>query len=132
MRFYYMKINDRDIQILQHILNYCIEVEVTIKTFGEDENKFLNDFIYRNAISMPILQIGELVNHLSKDFTNLYVEMSWRDIVGMRNHFAHGYQVVDFSEVWETAIKDIPELKDFCESVLKENDIDVTELENNF
>lgn len=127
-----MKINDRDIQILQHILNYCTEVEITIKTFGEDENKFLNDFIYRNAISMPILQIGELVNHLSKDFTNLYVEMSWRDIVGMRNHFAHGYQVVDFSEVWETATKDIPELKDFCESVLKENDIDVTELENNF
>ena len=45
-----MKINDRDIQILQHILNYCIEVEVTIKTFDEDEIKFLNDFIYRNAI----------------------------------------------------------------------------------
>ena len=124
-----MRVNDIDIQILQHILNYCVEIEVTIKTFGEDENKFLNDFIYRNAVSMPILQIGELVNHLSKNFTDLYSEIPWRDIVGMRNHFAHGYQVVNFSEVWETAIKDIPELKAFCEDILKENDINFTGIE---
>ena len=124
-----MRVNDIDIQILQHILNYCVEIEVTIKTFGEDENKFLNDFIYRNAVSMPILQIGELVNHLSKNFTDLYSEIPWRDIVGMRNHFAHGYQVVNFSEVWETAIKDIPELKAFCEDVLKKNNINFTGIE---
>ena len=89
-RFYCMSLKDTDAQILQHIVNYCNEVEVTIISFGADDKKFLKNFIYRNAVSMPILQIGELVNHLSADFKSLHPEISWRAIVGKRNHFAHG------------------------------------------
>lgn len=120
-----MSLKDTDVQILQHILNYCNEIAMTIETFGADENKFLNDFIYRNALSMPILQIGELVKHLSPTFTDNYSEISWRAIVGMRNHFAHGYQIMNFSEVWATAVDDVPTLKIFCEKVFEENNIEV-------
>ena len=55
-----MKVNDRDGQILQHIVIYCDEVNNTIKRFGNDKRSFETDYIYRNAVSMPILQIGEL------------------------------------------------------------------------
>lgn len=120
-----MNLKDTDAQILQHIVNYCNEIEITIETFGADENKFSDNFIYKNALSMPILQIGELVKHLSPNFTDNYPEISWRAIVGMRNHFAHGYQVMNFSEVWATAVDDIPTLKIFCEKVLKENNFEV-------
>ena len=120
-----MRLKDTDAQILQHIFNYCEEIDLTIKTFGVDENKFLDDFIYQNALSMPILQIGELVKHLSASFTENYPEIAWRAIVGMRNHFAHGYQVMNFSEVWDTAINDVPDLKNFCKKVLEENNFEV-------
>lgn len=63
-----MKLNQRDLQILQHIDRYCNEVDSTIEKFGKDKDLFMQDFVYRNAVSMPIFQIGELANHLSQDF----------------------------------------------------------------
>lgn len=113
-----MKLNDSDRQILHHIIRYCDEVLETVDTFGADEQIFLNSFIYRNAVSMPILQIGELANHLSDNFTHTYSEMPWRAIVGMRNRFAHGYQVMDVNEIWHTASNDIPALKQYCCKIL--------------
>ena len=112
---------DRDAQILQHIVNYCNEIDLTIKRFGKSEEKFLDDFVYRNAVSMPILQIGELVNHLSKDFTDNHNQIAWGEIIGMRNHFAHGYQIMNFSEIWKTAVNDIPNLNEYCKEVLVKN-----------
>lgn len=113
-----MKLNETDTQILRHIVNYCDEIETTVKTFGQDEKIFKGNFIYRNAVSMPILQIGELANHLSDEFVSTYAEIPWRSIVGMRNRFAHGYQVMDLAEIWHTATNDIPMLNSYCKKLL--------------
>lgn len=125
-----MKLKDSDAQILQHIVNYCNQIKATIDLFGDDEKIFLQNFIYRNAVSMPVLQIGELVNHLSTDFTAEYNQIAWREIVGMRNHFAHGYQIMNFSEVWNTAINDVPMLNSFCKNILRENNFFIPEQVN--
>ena len=116
-----MKLNQRDLQILQHIDRYCNEVDSTIEKFGKDKDLFMQDFVYRNAVSMPIFQIGELANHLSQDFLLHNKQIPWKAIVGMRNWFAHGYQVIDFSEIWNTATVDIPSLKAFCEKAMKDS-----------
>ena len=113
-----MKLNEVDLQILQHIIRYCDEVLATIEMFGADKQEFLQNFIYRNAVSMPILQVGELVNHLSDDFTKTYSEMPWKAIVGMRNRFAHGYQVMNLDEIWFTATNDIPALRRYCRNII--------------
>ena len=107
-------------QILQHIVRYCNEIASTIEKFGKDKELFMQDFIYRNALSMPIFQIGELASHLSQDFLDSSNEIPWNFIVGMRNRFAHGYQVMNDSKIWETAITDVPALKVFCEKALQE------------
>jgi transposase-like protein len=44
---------------------------------------------------MCVLQIGELVGHLSDDITARYAEMPWKQIKGMRNIAAHGYENFD-------------------------------------
>ena len=106
-----MRENDRDAQILRHIVHYCDEIAATIEMFGDDKQAFIDNFVYRNAVSMPILQIGELSNHLSDAFIKNHAEMPWRSIIGMRNRFAHGYQIMDISEIWHTATRDIPALK---------------------
>lgn len=113
-----MKLSDTDLQILQHILRYCDEVLATVEMFGADKQEFLQNFIYRNAVSMPILQVGELANHLSTDFIKVHSEIPWRAIVGMRNRFAHGYQVMNLDEIWFTATTDIPALRQYCRKII--------------
>lgn len=79
-----MEINNRDKQIILHILNYCEEIANTIERIQTKEN-FDKDFFYKNALSMPIFQIGELVNHLTEEFRATFTEIPWHKIIGMRN-----------------------------------------------
>lgn len=55
---------DRDRNIVRHILKYCDEVNTAHEDFDCSREKFMNSSTYRNAITMPILQIVELANHL--------------------------------------------------------------------
>lgn len=52
--------NDRDQNILQHIKMHCDDIETFIIRFGKDYEVFTSDKAYFNAVSMGILQIGEL------------------------------------------------------------------------
>ena len=54
--------------------------------------------------------IGEAVKRLSQDFRIKYPEIPFTLIAGMRDKLIHEYDGVDLSEVWKTAIHDIPRL----------------------
>ena len=106
---------DRNITTLKHILKYCIEVNETLNVYDNDKDEFLSNHIFRDSISMKILQIGELANHLTEEYIEGTInEMQWYQIIGMRNHFAHGYSKMDMNRIWETATKHVPVLKEFC------------------
>ena len=109
---------ERDRNILQHILRYCREIETAHDDFGHSRERFDHSTTYQNAISMCILQVGELVNHLSEDFKSEHSEIPWHKIRGMRNYVAHEYGSIDFDVVWFVATESIPELKSFCENNL--------------
>ncbi len=69
---------------------------------------------------MSLLQIGELTGHLTEDFRERTKDsVYWPAIKGMRNLFAHNYGAVDVGLVWETAISDIPFLREFCERTIQ-------------
>ena len=109
-----MKDNKRDTLIVKKVLHYCEEIEKTHTAFHNDKNLFFNKaegFIYRNSITMPILQIGELVKNLSEDFTSTYNTMPWKAIAGMRDVFAHHYGSIDYEMTWNTSTDDITQLK---------------------
>lgn len=63
-----------------------------------------------------ITAIGEGVNRINRiapDFlASNFPDIPWRDIVGMRNHIAHGYFELDADLVFETVRNDIPYLND--------------------
>lgn len=108
---------NRDLTVLIHIQNYCKETKETMTVFKNDYEEFKKNNIYRNAISMTIFQIGELVNHLSSEYLEETKDkMNWNMIRGMRNHFAHGYFKMDIRVIFETALEDIPKLKEFIDS----------------
>ena len=109
---------DRDKNILEHILQYCDQVETAHRDFGRSEARFRESTTYQNAISMCILQIGELVGRLSPAFQETHAEIPWRKIRGMRNYVAHEYGSIDIAVVWYTAGASIDELRAFCRSQL--------------
>ena len=111
--------SSRDQLVLKKIIQYADEIEQTINRFELTQETFSLDFIAKNAISMCILQIGELVGKLSDEFKLENNDIPWRDIKAMRNIAAHNYGEIDIDILWETVVSDIPELKNFCESQIK-------------
>lgn len=110
----------RNTDILKRIVKYCDEIFETQKHFDNSYDSFKENFIYRNAISMCILQIGELSGYLSEDFKEIYSDVPWESIKGMRNFMAHRYGDLDIGIVWETVVEDIPLLYNYCNNILKE------------
>ena len=118
-----MPSNNRDVSIVRHVLIYCNEVSTAHDDFDHSREKFLISSTYRNAVTMPILQIGELANHLSDEFKQQYKQIPWNEMRGIRNLMAHQYHSVDFDIIWETSHGDISALKQFCENYLAQNNM---------
>lgn len=112
-----MKPLDRDLSILEHIISYCAQIEQTIDRFGSSYDVFSQDAIYRNAVALCILQIGELVGKLSEDFRQQHHDIPWNKIKAMRNIVAHRYGTVDAETTWEVITEDVPVLKKYCEAI---------------
>lgn len=110
--------NNRDENIVRHILKYCDEVQTAHDDFSNSQEKFFTSSTYRNAVTMPILQIGELANHLSDAFKQQYKCIPWNEMRGIRNLMAHQYHSVDFDIIWETSHGDIAALRQFCADYL--------------
>lgn len=52
----------RDRTCVEHILRYCEQVCGSLAEIQHDRDRFLASHTYQNAISMCILQIGELLS----------------------------------------------------------------------
>ena len=115
-----MKLPERNINVLEHIVTYCEQIEQTIARFGNSYEIFASDPIYRNASALCILQIGELVGKLTDEFRMTHPSIPWRQIKAMRNIVAHSYGSVDAETTWEIIVDDIPKLKTYCLSILND------------
>lgn len=109
---------NRDEQVAKHILTYCKQVALAVQRFGNDEAVFRNDPVYRNACSMPLMQIGELAKKFSPAFIKGHPGIPWQAIKGMRTMFAHDYGSMDIGVIWETATKDTPVLEQCLQQFL--------------
>ena len=59
--------------------------------------------------------------HLMSGKYQQFGGVPWKQIKGMRDKIAHGYEVIDLDKVWDTALLDIPILKTYCENILTSN-----------
>ena len=115
-----MVIGDRDAQILEKLIKYCLEIEHAHHEYSCSYETFCANPTYRNAIALCLMQIGELAGKLSDDFRAANTQIPWRAIRGMRNVVAHEYGRIDMETVWETAENGTQELKEFCQKTLQE------------
>ena len=112
---------DKNILIINHIIEHIENIYNTQKRFGNDYSIFASDRDYFNSACMCLLQIGELANHLTTEFISAHTGIPWKNIIGLRNVVVHGYGQLDTETVWATITEDIPELFQKCQSIISEN-----------
>jgi len=109
-----------DMQRIRHIKSYCEDIADAVNCLENSYEVFLTNVHYTNSISMCMMQIGELSIGLSDEFKNATrKQVQWGLIRGMRNRFAHTYAIMEKDDIWETAIKDIPNLQRFCDNIIE-------------
>ena len=112
---------NRDLSIIKHIQEYCDRIHEAVAFFGDNYEVFERNNIYKDAVALSILQIGELSGVLTDEFKEKYNAMPWRQIKALRNIVAHRYGTIDPVIVWEIIKEDIPELEAYCRQIQEEN-----------
>jgi uncharacterized protein with HEPN domain len=88
---------------------------VTFEQFAADSNRV-------KAVVLDLVIIGEASNHIPNDIQAKSPEVAWAKIVGLRNMIVHGYWLLNYRAIWETAHNDVPDLHHKIEALLKELD----------
>lgn len=105
---------------LEKIIKYCDSITEICKKHNFDKEVFEQDEEFQLACSMCVIQIGELVGRLDNALKEKHPDIPWNSIKGMRNIFAHDYDIVKADTLWETVNEDIPKLKKIIEPLLKD------------
>jgi uncharacterized protein with HEPN domain len=100
----------RDDIVLKDIVNAAQLIVSFIDGF--DHASFIDDWKTRSAVLYQLTVVGEAVKRLSDEFRSQHASIPWGLMAGMRDHLVHGYDLVDWDEVWKTAASDIPDLLD--------------------
>ena len=109
---------DRNNNIIFHVIEHIESIFNAQKRFGNDYQTFTSDNDYFNSVCMNLLQIGELANHLTDEFTSMYSDIPWKNIIGLRNVVVHEYGQLDTETVWATITDDIPDLYKKSKAIL--------------
>ena len=82
-------IRQPDERRLEKIVKYCDLVLDTTLSNGMNYDdivlKLSKDIVFQTSISMMLVQVGELVRHLSDEIKAQFAEVPWKTISGMRN-----------------------------------------------
>lgn len=102
-------------------LNDILKAISKIENFISDSSleQFTKDVKTQDAVIRNFEIIGEAVKRISEDFKNEHPEIPWRSAGDMRDFLIHDYPDVIPAVVWNTAIKDLPKLKEQITHLLK-------------
>ncbi|NLI91822.1 MAG: DUF86 domain-containing protein [Peptococcaceae bacterium] len=95
--------------ILLHIMEDLQDIELFLQNISKEE--FLTSSMIKKAVSMSLLNIGELSKELPAALTTKYPDIPWVSIVGLRNRTAHGYHGLDPEIIWNICNKDLKEFE---------------------
>ena len=99
---FYLK-EGRDYSLIYKINKHYSELKDAFKSINTLED-FCNSGTIRKSILMDLLQIGELLNHVSQDFRALLDIDSVRYAIDIRNVIAHEYAKIDDEQIYKTIL----------------------------
>lgn len=109
--------NKPDKIILEKIAN---EIKIA-SSFVENLalSQFLEDELLKRASCMTIINIGELIKHLSDDIRQEHNHIPWKAIAGFRDIAAHKYQTLRMNDVYVTITTELPVLQEQIQVILE-------------
>lgn len=84
-----------------------------VRDFTSDltQEAFQASSLVKKAVSMSLLNVGELARQLPDELKARHPEIAWGSIVGLRNRAAHGYHELDPEIIWTIVKSDLVELE---------------------
>lgn len=101
------------------LLDMLEAVDELIDVTPTDKAAFDADKLLRSHILRHIQIIGEATWRLSDDVKDVCPGVPWRQIAGMRHVLVHDYFQVNWDRVYQTALRDVPQLKPRIEDALR-------------
>ena len=117
-----MREKARDKGRLEDIIEYSTNVMMLIK--GYTFEKLLADKRTYYSVMKNVEVVGEAAYMLTKAFKKAHPATPWKFVQGMRHVLVHDYATIDDRELFNTAVNDIPVLKNQVERYLAETDWD--------
>ena len=110
----------RDSQICGKLLSEIAVAGELMK--GISLEAFLTDERTARAISMTLINIGELVKNLTPELKEAHSDIPWRAISGMRDITAHKYQTLRKEDVYSTCVEDLPVFEGQLRALVQESE----------
>ncbi len=90
-------------------------------TAGLQFDAYLANTEKLDSVERRLITIGEALNQLDSVAPDLAEKIpNLREAVGMRNQLTHVYHDVEQIIVWDTAVKDVPEMRRTVDTLLSE------------
>ncbi|WP_353641245.1 HepT-like ribonuclease domain-containing protein [Mesorhizobium sp. WSM2239] len=109
--------------LLWHIVEWGERLEKVVGKISWLE--FSESELHRLAASKCIEAIGEAAGNLRKlhpDFASKHPELAFEQAYRTRNRLSHGYDTIDWTVVWTTARRYVPELVGHARGLIAQND----------
>ena len=101
-------------------------LEVVAFSAGRTADNAATDQMLRRAIERSMEVIGEAANRVPREVQDLFPQIPWAAIIGMRNLLAHGYDSSDPRKLWQAVTVSVPELlKHLDEAIEKQPPFEV-------
>ena len=98
-----------DLAYIDHILECIKKIRKYVK--GIDKIEFSKNELIQDAVIRNFEIIGEASKKISTDLKQVYYEIPWKEISGMRDKLIHDYLGVEIEIIWKTIEQDLPVLQ---------------------
>ena len=98
---------------MKHAIEKINKYTADIEFDDFEENEMLQDAIFKN-----LEIIGEAAYKITNNTKEIYPEIAWRRIEGLRHKLVHDYYKVDLEIVWQTRSKSLPILLEDINRIL--------------
>ncbi len=99
----------RDEIIVQKIIKEINYATNRIKGISSDA--FMKDEDAQHSVGMAVINVGELVKHVSDELRAAAPNIPWKQAAGLRDVAAHSYQTIRMDDLYSTVKDDFPYLK---------------------
>ncbi len=106
------------VDFLIDILDSIEKIEQFTKDIDYDQ--FETDDKTSYAVIRAFEIIGEAAKEIPDEIKDIYSNLPWKEMTGMRDKLIHVYFGVNKAVVWETIQKDIPALKPLIKKIIDE------------